>query len=366
MLPNQYLKKGLYKSLLQNHVLYLAIIIASILPVATAQFSVVGVSKISLGGSYLSFEIADSAWQNQTTLNATTSMDLDFSYELDALTLKLLMEPSAALNTNGIASLKNGLREVYASYRFDTVDVSVGLERLPLETARLSVPFSITNALDVQDPNELKGFFDGIWSARSTWYLDDNQIRIAGFYREEQERIGSVVSFKRFFDSFDAQAIIVYDDYLAFGLNGSTLIEDIVLYGESWFLLDAPVQNASEIGTRESSMRGLLGATGYLDDGLWTIEAGYMPSQFSPTSIPQLLAQYQLPQDATTWTINSGLAYIDSGANSNNIAGLLSINSNFLEDDSSAGVTLSALVTDSNFSISLAFNLSQGFDYFSE
>lgn len=324
-----------------------------------AQFSVVGTYSIAVGGNYASFQgTPEAAWQNQTTLNATTGMHLDFSYELNDLTLKLLMEPNATLDSTGAGALKNGLREVYASYRFDDVDFSIGLERLPLEAARLGVPFSITNALDIQNPNDLKGFFDGIWAARSTWYLDDSQLRLAAFYREQQERIGAVLSVKQFFDSFDAQAIIVYDDYFALGLNGSTLIEDIVLYGESWFFLDAPVNN-----TRENSVRALLGVTGYLDSALWTVEAGYMPSQFSTTSIPQLLAQYQLPQDATTWTINAGLGYVDTDTVSG-IAGLVSINSSFVEDDTVAGATLSTQFSERNFVISVSFNLEQGFDYF--
>jgi len=354
----------LLKSLFQKNALKcLIVIVVFALHFANAQFSVVGTYKVGLGANYLSFEVPnapESMWQNQTTLNGSIGMNLDFAYELNDLTLKLIMEPNATLDSSGNGSLDAGLREVYASYRFDDIDFSIGLERLPLEAARLSVPFSITNALDVSDPNELKGFFDGIWSARATLYLDDNQLRLATFYREEQERIGAVLSLKRFFDDFDAQAIIVYDDYFAFGLNGSTLLADIVWYGESWYLLDAPtVQQDST----ESSLRALLGATGYLDDGLWTIEAGYMPSQFSPTSIPQLLAQYQLPQDAVTWTINSGIGYVDSDT-INGIAGLLSVNSTLLEDDNTASATLSTIFTQNNFTISISFNLEQAFDIF--
>lgn len=330
-----------------------------------AQFSVVGTYKVQLSGDYLSFKAPSAAWQNQTTLTGTTGMNLEFAYELNDLTLKLIMEPSAFLNNTGTGEVNTGLREAYASYRFDDVDISLGLERLPLETARLSVPFSITNALDIVNPNELKGFFDGIWSARSTWYLEDNQFRLAAFYREQQERVGGVISFKRFFENFDAQTIIVYDDYFALGLNGSTLVEDIVLYGESWFLLDAPISNSINTTNRETNFRVLLGATGYLDDGLWTIETGYMPSQFSPSSIPQLLAQYQLPQDATTWTVNTGIGYVETNGTSS-IAGLISLNSNFIENDSSAGATISTVFTDSRFAISIGFNFDQAFDYFSE
>jgi hypothetical protein len=284
----------------------------------------------------------------QVSLKAHLEGDLTF----DDLGFFLVLDPSVAVNDKSEIEGKIGLTEVYGRYQVGDFDISAGFERLPLETARLSVPFSLSEVRSEDvSADSPKGSLEGIWGARVLWYPGNYRFRLAGFYRRDDEQFGVALSAKRFFGEFELETTVIYDNHFTFGLNGSGLIGDVVVYGETWVLLNTPVTNGTE-----TTFRGLLGATGYLGDSLWTLEAGYFPSFGSASSYPQLLAQWQLPQDNTTWSLGGG-----AGLQNEQVVGLLAASIGVSEDNVSTTFNLNSQISADVISISTGFELKGAF-----
>ena len=217
---------------------------------------------------------------------------LDAAYQHDPVTLRLVLDPSLRFAPEGTAEL--GLTELYARVPLDSLDLSAGLERLPLEYARLSVPYSLETISGT-------GVRRGVPGVRVVWFPEDWRVRAGVLV--VNERITPLVSVKRSFGDFELEAHALYPGQAVLGLGGSGLLGDVVLYGEAW-LLSAPF-----------SARGVLGVTGFAGDSLWTVEGVYAPSPASPTPHPQLLGQLSLPQgDSASWNFLAGVALIESSA----------------------------------------------------
>jgi hypothetical protein len=323
---------------------------------AFAQFSYRG--DVSLGGTTTYASAGVTLPNGQTTRVDTAAFQVSLKAHLegdltfDDLGFFLVLDPSVTVNDKSEVEGEIGLTELYGRYEVGEFDFSVGFERLPLETARLSVPFSLSevSSEDVS-AEEPKGSLEGIWGARVLWYPGDYRFRLAGFYRADDEQFGVALSAKRFFGEFELEATAIYDNHFTFGLNGSGLLGDVVVYGETWLLLNTPVTNGTEI-----TFRGLLGATGYLGDSLWTLEAGYFPSFGSTSSYPQLLTQWQLPQDNTTWSLGGG-----AGLQNEQVVGLLAASVGVSEDNITTTFNLNSQISAEVISISTGFELKGAF-----
>lgn len=220
--------------------------------------------------------------------------DLDAGWRPLHLTVRLDPAMSAA-GGGAEPAWEPGLTEAFALVREGPVDVSAGLERLPLETARLTVPFQI-------EPLAADGTRRGLWGARVAAYTGPLRLRAAGFLvppglpgdtAAGWGDVGGALSVRADLTSAQLEAHVLYLRAPAFGASASGTVGETVLYGEAW-LLAGPW-----------SGRGALGASGYLgtalggalSDALWTLEAAYAPPPAAPAldALPQLAAQLDAP-----------------------------------------------------------------------
>ena len=255
---------------------------------------------------------------------------LEVDYELEPLDFRLVLDPAVNLVDSNPenALVQTGLTESFVRYDIDNIELSAGIERLPLETARLSAPFRL-------EPIGTLGQPLGLLGARATLFTNDWRIRPALVYRFQDEQLGAVLSVRREFDSFDLEAHVLYLDGFAAGLGGSGLVGDVVVYAEAWLL------------SEPWDVRGALGASGYLGDLLWTAEAAYaadpldtdleLEGEFSNTSnaYPQLLGQLSLPQgDTGSFDVNASLGLLNSALrDTQTLQALGSFGYTYLEDD---------------------------------
>ena len=218
--------------------------------------------------------------------------------DVSPVALNLVLDPSVRVSQ--IITTEPGLSELYATTTYDDLDFSVGLERLPLETARLSVPYSVETV-------GVRGVRHGVPGGRGVFYGGDWRVRGAVFYRDTEqgflENVTPLVSVRRTFGGFDLEAHALYQNGFVAGLGGSGLVSDVVVYGEAWLLTDSSFTDFSG--------RGALGLNGNLATGTWTLEAAYLtpsntslkddddvaPAQLSPTADPRpaVLGQVALP-----------------------------------------------------------------------
>ncbi len=286
--------------------------------------------------------------QFQLALRGHLEAEYEFNNDLSTF---LVLDPT--VSTDGITdklTFEEGLTEIYVLYRLDEVDITAGLERLPLETARLNVPFSIATQEEQNPQNDPKGFFKGIWGARAAWYPGDYRIRPALYYKNE--RLNSVISIRRNFDEFEVEAHGVYSENFSFGLSGSGLIDDIVVYGESWLLLNVP--KASNPAEDETTVRATLGATSYWGDALWTVEGAYMPSIASIEPHPQLAGQIQVPfgDELDAITVTSRLGFLEEG-----VVGSIGFDLVFPKDDVSTTVRFNSQLSNRVIVISVGLDV---------
>jgi hypothetical protein len=184
---------------------------------------------------------------------AAARFDLRLSYDRSAFILRL--DPGVLIGPTTQSSW--GLTEAFLEWRRPQCDFRFGVERSPLETARLTIPFLI-EAVDVL------GTRQGRLGARLNWYPDQaTRVRLA--LLEYGGRMGPAVSLRRAFGAFevDAHALTFGEGRAAVGAGASGLIGSLVVYGEIWSL------------TAPSETRYAAGLTGSIRDGLWTVEAGY-------------------------------------------------------------------------------------------
>ncbi|CAN5895288.1 hypothetical protein BH24DEI2_BH24DEI2_04780 [soil metagenome] len=215
---------------------------------------------------------------------------LEADYAVEPLDFRVVLDPLVRVSSTGPAAsfVEPGLTEVFALYRLDDVDLSAGLERLPLETARLSVPFRLEPVNGLGQPSGLLG-------VRANVYLEGWRVRPALLYRTKHDRLGGVVSVRRSFGDFEIEGHVLYLDGFTVGSSGSGLVGDVVVYGEAWLL------------TNPWDGRGALGASGFWGDLLWTVEAAYAADAVETVAdtngtfkaaraYQQLLGQLSLPQ----------------------------------------------------------------------
>lgn len=210
---------------------------------------------------------------------------LEARYDLNPLRLQLVLDPGVRFSRSPTAEA--GLTELYALYREGELDVSLGLERLPLEVARLSVPYNL-------EPASLLGNRQGRWGARVGWNPQEARVRLAVL--ENAGRPLPILSLRREFGSLELEAHLLYPTRWVLGLGGSGTAVGLVVYGETWLLLE-PLE-----------ARYALGLSGSLGDGVWTLEGGY--ASFLPTLSPQhfLAGQWVLPQsEDRRWSL---IAYV--------------------------------------------------------
>lgn len=272
-----------------------------------------------------------------TSVQGNIHAHLEVEYAVEDFTTFLVLDPSVTFTDSQEAVFDEGLTEAYARFRRDDIDLSIGLERLPLESARLNVPFSLTvgTAGEASDP---KAFFNGIWGARALWFPGDFRVQGAVFLIDD--KLGAHLGAKRFFGDFELETNIVYKEHVSFGIGGSGLAGNVVLYGESWLLLEAPTE-----GGNETSLYALLGASGFLDDALWTAEGGYFPLpaflSARPISAPQAAAQISIPQgEAGSWNLTARVANLDTG-----LGGSLGATFSISESDSTTSINTNVLAS---------------------
>ncbi len=216
-----------------------------------------------------------------------TGLHVDAEASLDPVHLTVRLDPSmraadvpamvpGAPSSSSSPSWEPGLTEAYALLREGPVDVSAGIERLPLETARLTVPYQL-------DRTATDGRRQGLLGARAAVYLTPMRVRVALF--ERSGSLGGALSVRADLTSAQLEAHAVYLDGLAFGVSASGTLADTVLYGEAW-LLSEPWRG-----------RAALGASGYLADALWTAEVAFAPPAGLPggAAVPQLAGQLNVP-----------------------------------------------------------------------
>lgn len=255
--------------------------------------------------------------------------DFSFSGVIDpVLSFTGVTNPSDLLSS---VTFDPGLSELYALYRQGDIDISLGKERLPLEAARLSLPFSLEQRLPT-------GAINGLWGARLLYFPDDYRIRAAAFYHKEN--FGAEVSAKYFFGDFELEAHAVYSDGFNIGVTGSGLLDNIVLYGEAWWLSNAKVKTLSNLQAsyvNEAQWRVLLGVNGFIDTLVWTLEAGYLPLA-EQRSIVQVLGQLSIPNvglESVSMNLNGALRFPETG-----MVGTLGATVNWLEGDNSRELLL--------------------------
>lgn len=217
---------------------------------------------------------------------------LEARYTLEPFRLNLVLDPGVNF-ARGVTT-DAGLTEAYGLYRQGELDLSLGLERLPLETARLSLPYSL-------EPLSPLGNRQGRFGARVSWNPEAARVRLA--LLEDSGQLVPVLSLRREFGDFELEAHTLYrSDRVLVGLGGSGTLDELVLYGELWAL------------GYPTDWRYVVGLSGALGEGLWTLEAGRAaPSGLEPVR-PLLAGQLSLPQgEDASWNVLAKLL-LDSDA----------------------------------------------------
>lgn len=200
-----------------------------------------------------------------------------------AAVLRFSLDPAAWYD--GTTHVTAGVTEAYLQLRHDSTIFSAGIERLPLEVARLTLPFSI-------EPVDALGVRGGLAGIRSIWYPDDaTRLRLAlvGF----GGGVAPIVSLRRQFAAFEVEGhAAVLGGRTALGLGASGLLGRLVVYGEIW-ALTAPVD-----------WRYSVGLSGSVKGGFWTVEAAY--ASVLPGLPPRRQVAAQLAQqlsDDLSWRL---------------------------------------------------------------
>lgn len=185
-------------------------------------------------------------------------LHLESQYSLGPTVFNLVLDPGVLLDLNGLGGTEWswGVTEAYVQHRRGPVDLHVGVERLPLETARLMIPFSVED-IDVLGTRLGRAGVRLIWNP-------DAATRVRGGLLERSGTVFPVVSIRRQFASFELEghALHLSEGRTAYGLAGSGLAGRLVVYGEVWMLTVPP------------EARYAVGVSGSIPNGIWTLEAG--------------------------------------------------------------------------------------------
>ncbi len=179
---------------------------------------------------------------------------LDARYPAAPFELALVAEPTLRFGPRPRLELR--VSDALVRYRWRDLEVSAGLERLPLETARLSLPYAVG-----APPSG--GVRSGVPGLRLRWFSERTETRLAAFYADGGP--AGAVSLRRELERAELEGhLVVSGDRAALGMSGSGLLGATVLYGEVW-LLTGPLEP-----------RAALGATGAFGGVHWTLEAAYL------------------------------------------------------------------------------------------
>lgn len=178
---------------------------------------------------------------------------LEADYPFGPLVFNLELDPYIRISEEATGEL--GLTEAYLATQQDEVSLRIGRERLPLEYARLTLPYTV-------EPINPRGVRLGVPGVQAVWYPEDYRVRGAVFYRDT---LIPLLSVRRSFGSFELEATALYQDRFIAGLGGSGAVGNLVVYGEGWLL------------TRPVEARGAFGVTGSIRNRLWILEAAYAP-----------------------------------------------------------------------------------------
>jgi len=185
--------------------------------------------------------------------------------------------------------------EAYAAFRFPAADLWVGRFPLPLETARLTLPFTMT-------PYDEAGRRPGSDGVRADVYFPSGRLHLAAV--RQRDRWTPLIGWRQQLAGWEATAYVLSrGEGLAVGAGASGLVGSTVVYGEAWRL------------PGEDGLRGTVGATWYWREMLWTAElarAGF-PSAGAPGSgaTPMLQAAFQLAYAPRPgWTVTGHAAVV--------------------------------------------------------
>lgn len=145
------------------------------------------------------------------------------------------------------------LEEAYLTAQRGVWAFSAGRERLPLEVARLSLPYSV-------EPVAPSGVRLGLWGVRVIHWSGSTRLRVAGF--EDAGRMRPAVSLRWQGEGVELEghALGAADDgQVTAGATASGAVGELVAYGEVWH------------GPEWRFVGGLSGMWG---QALWTVEAG--------------------------------------------------------------------------------------------
>lgn len=213
---------------------------------------------------------------------------LEAKYALEALSFNLSLDPAVQFGVT--TSTEAGITEAYALYRSGEFDLSAGVERLPLETARLSLPYAL-------EPVDALGRRRGLPDLRLSWNPEATRLRLAVIVADGG--LVPVLSLRREFGDLELEGHALYRAGRAvFGLGGSGTLLGLVLYGEAW-AITSPFEG-----------RYALGLSGALGDGVWTLEGGYAAYLPGTPTRNLVIGQYALPQgEASSWNFTGGLFF---------------------------------------------------------
>jgi hypothetical protein len=196
---------------------------------------------------------------------------LESQYSFGTAVFNLTLDPGVLLDLNGLGGSEwsSGITEAYAQHRRGPFDLHLGVERLPLETARLMIPFSVEDV-------DVLGTRLGRGGIRLTWN-PDSATRVRGALLEQSGGLFPALSIRRQFASFELEghALRLAEARTALGLGGSGLVGRLVVYGEAWWLTD-PTEG-----------RYALGVSGSIPHGIWTLEAGNAAAAAVARLIPE-------------------------------------------------------------------------------
>jgi hypothetical protein len=210
---------------------------------------------------------------------------LEARYDLGPLRLQLVLDPGVSFSRS--VTTDAGLTELYALYREGELDFSAGLERLPLEVARLTLPYSL-------EPVGPLGHRRGRWGLRLSWNPEATRLRLAVL--EEAGQLVPVLSLRREFGGFELEAHALYRAKAVLGLGGSGTVAGVVVYGEGWLLFNP------------SEARYALGLSGSLGEGVWTLEGGYASLPLLLPLGPFLAGQWAVPLgEEALWNLSAYL-----------------------------------------------------------
>ena len=179
---------------------------------------------------------------------------LEASHRLELLEVVLVAEPTLRLGPRPRLELR--ISDALVRYRWSDLVLSAGLERLPLETARLSLPYAVG-----APPSG--GVRSGVPGLRLRWFGERTRVRLAAFHVDGGP--AGAVSLRRELERAEIEGhVVVSGDGAALGMSGSGLFGATVVYGEVW-LPTGPLEPSAA-----------LGATGAFGDVYWTLEAAYL------------------------------------------------------------------------------------------